>query len=268
MRIEDGTVWRATHTPDGPATLRVTTGGAQASAEAWGPGASWVLERAPDFCGATDEPVDFDPQPAWLAEVCRRHAHARLGKALRVFDIAASYVLQQRVRFVDAAASWRRVVARVGAPAPGPAELLLPATPAQWRALTPAELAACDIDPQRIRCLHSTALHARKLEALLEQPLDHARALLPKLPGFGPWTANMVLAMGLADPDAVFVGDAHMPNLIAWALAKEPRATDARMLELLEPYRPNRYRVTRMLYAAGYRAQRFGPRFRRSQRLR
>ncbi len=219
MRIEDGTVWRASHTPDGPATLRVVADGTQAIAEAWGPGANWVLERAPGFCGATDHPVDFDRQPDWLAELCRRHAHVRLGRALRLFDVAASYVLQQRVRFPDAAASWRRVTSRVSEPAPGPAELLLPPTPEQWRALSPAELAACDVDPQRIRCLQATAQYARKLEALLDRPLDDARELLPKLPGFGPWTTNMVLAVGLADADAVLIGDAHMPPLVPWALA-------------------------------------------------
>lgn len=267
MCFEDDGVWRATHTPEGPATLRVAPDGPRITAEAWGPGAQWVLDRAPAFCGATDHALDFAPQPAWLAELWRRHAHVRLGRALRLFDVAASYVLQQRVRFPDAAASWRRVVARAGETAPGPRELMLPPTPEQWRSISPAELAACDIDPQRIRCLKSTALHARKLEALMDRPLDEARALLPKLPGFGPWTTNMVLAVGLADADAVLVGDAHIPDLVAWALAKEPRATDERMLELLEPHRPHRYRVTRLLYAAGYRNVRFGPRLRRSQRL-
>ena len=34
---------------------------------------------------------------------------------------------------------------------------------------------------------------------------------------------------------------------MAWALAGEPRADDARMLELLEPYRGQRGRVQRLL---------------------
>ena len=32
------------------------------------------------------------------------------------------------------------------------------------------------------------------------------------------------------------VGDFHLKHLVACALAGEPRGTDARMLELLEPY--------------------------------
>ena len=62
------------------------------------------------------------------------------------------------------------------------------------------------------------------------------------------------------DPDAVSVGDYHIPNTVAWALAGEPRGDDARMLELLEPFRGHRGRVCVLLAAAGIAAPRFGPR--------
>jgi hypothetical protein len=58
----------------------------------------------------------------------------------------------------------------------------------------------------------------------------------------------------------VSVGDFHLPNLVAFALAREPRADDARMLELLEPYRGHRARVIRLLELSGIRAPRYGPR--------
>jgi hypothetical protein len=47
---------------------------------------------------------------------------------------------------------------------------------------------------------------------------------------------------------------------VAWALAGEPRGDDARMLELLDPYRGHRGRVLRLLAAGGVVAPRFGPR--------
>ena len=47
------------------------------------------------------------------------------------------------------------------------------------------------------------------------------------------------------------VGDFHMPNAVAWHLAGEPRGTDARMLELLEPYVGHRWRVIRLAKASG-----------------
>jgi 3-methyladenine DNA glycosylase/8-oxoguanine DNA glycosylase len=66
--------------------------------------------------------------------------------------------------------------------------------------------------------------------------------------------------VAFGDPDAVSVGDYHIPNLVAWALAGEPRGDDARMLSLLEPYRGQRGRVQRLLEVSGIRAPRYGPR--------
>ena len=57
-----------------------------------------------------------------------------------------------------------------------------------------------------------------------------------------------------------FVSEANLPNLVAWALAGEPRGNDARMLELLEPYRGRRALVVRLLELSGVRAPRYGPR--------
>jgi 3-methyladenine DNA glycosylase/8-oxoguanine DNA glycosylase len=76
----------------------------------------------------------------------------------------------------------------------------------------------------------------------------------------GPWTAGLVRALALGDPDGVPVGDAELPRLTAWALAGEPQGDDRRMLELLAPYRGQRWRVLRLLYAEGFRAPRFVPR--------
>jgi 3-methyladenine DNA glycosylase/8-oxoguanine DNA glycosylase len=83
---------------------------------------------------------------------------------------------------------------------------------------------------------------------------------LRALPGVGPWTAAEVGLRALGDPDAVSVGDYHLPSLVSWALAGESRADDARMLELLEPFRGQRARVVRLLEASGIRAPRYGPR--------
>jgi hypothetical protein len=62
------------------------------------------------------------------------------------------------------------------------------------------------------------------------------------------------------DDDAVAVGDYHLPNIVAWNLAGEPRADDARMLALLEPFHGQRGRVLRLLGLAGARPPKFGPR--------
>jgi 3-methyladenine DNA glycosylase/8-oxoguanine DNA glycosylase len=80
------------------------------------------------------------------------------------------------------------------------------------------------------------------------------------LPGIGPWTAAEVVRIVFGDPDAVSVGDFHIPNTVAWALAGEARGTDARMLELLEPFQGHRGRVCDLLAYGGIGAPKFGPR--------
>jgi hypothetical protein len=69
-----------------------------------------------------------------------------------------------------------------------------------------------------------------------------------------------VVRSAFADPDALSIGHNHNPNKVAWALAGEPRADDARMLELLEPYRGQRGRVQRLLEVGLVSAPRNGPR--------
>ncbi|MBW2458992.1 MAG: hypothetical protein JRI68_31120 [Deltaproteobacteria bacterium] len=91
-------------------------------------------------------------------------------------------------------------------------------------------------------------------------PHAEARAHLEKLPGIGPWTSGVVMGGPLGDPDAVPLGDFHLPNMVAWNLAGEPRADDPRMLELLEPYAGRRGLIARLIKLTGQGAPRFGPR--------
>jgi hypothetical protein len=60
----------------------------------------------------------------------------------------------------------------------------------------------------------------------------------------------------------VSVGDYHLPHLVCWALAGEPRGTDERMLELLEPYRGQRGRVALLIEHGGLQQPRRAPRMR------
>jgi 3-methyladenine DNA glycosylase/8-oxoguanine DNA glycosylase len=76
-----------------------------------------------------------------------------------------------------------------------------------------------------------------------------AHARLRAIPGVGPWTSARIAMLALGDPDAVLIGDLHLPHLVSSALAGEPRGSDERMLELLEPYRGHRARVVRLLMA-------------------
>jgi 3-methyladenine DNA glycosylase/8-oxoguanine DNA glycosylase len=108
--------------------------------------------------------------------------------------------------------------------------------------------------------IRRVARDASRLEGLVHESCDLARERLAAYAGIGPWTTAEVLARAMGDPDAVSVGDYHLPNLVAWLLAGEARADDARMLALLEPWRGQRGRVIRLLEASGVGPPRFGPR--------
>ena len=90
-------------------------------------------------------------------------------------------------------------------------------------------------------------------------PSREARSFLERLPGIGDWTSAKTVAISHGDADAVAVGDYHLKNVVAWHMTGRPRGTDEEMMELLEPFRPHRGRVVRLLERAG-KAPQFGPR--------
>ena len=90
--------------------------------------------------------------------------------------------------------------------------------------------------------------------------LSSANRRLEAFPGIGPWSAAKVAQVALGDADAVPVGDYNLPHTVGYALEGTVRSSDARMLELLEPYRGHRARVIRLIGVAGITAPRFGPR--------
>ena len=114
------------------------------------------------------------------------------------------------------------------------------------------------VEQRRAQTLLRAAVQAARLESCADAA--EATSRLTAIAGVGPWTAAEVVRTAYGDADAVSVGDYHIPNTVAWALAGEPRGTDERMLELLEPYRGHRGRVCELLAAGGMRAPRFGPR--------
>jgi 3-methyladenine DNA glycosylase/8-oxoguanine DNA glycosylase len=158
---------------------------------------------------------------------------------------------------------WHRLVRTYGEPAPGPgADLglrLLP-EPATLARLPYYAYHPLGLERRRADLIRAVAARASWFEAIVDLPLREAYARLLAVPGIGPWTAAEVAVRALGDDDAVSVGDYHIPNLVAWALAGEPRGDDARMLELLEPYRGRRALVVRLLELGGPARPRRGPR--------
>jgi 3-methyladenine DNA glycosylase/8-oxoguanine DNA glycosylase len=163
------------------------------------------------------------------------------------------------------------MVLRFGKPAPGPGDG--PAgdrAPRLWLAPEPTTLARVPyhelhpvgLEQRRADIIRRVARRAAWLEEAGSLPAPEAFARLTAVPGVGRWTAAETARSAFGDPDAVSVGDFHLPHLVSWALAGEARGDDGRMLELLEPYRGQRARAVRLLELSGITAPRFGPRVR------
>jgi len=251
VRVIGESIWRATRTPAGVATERVSlTSHGCVEVEAWGPGAEWLLERAPALCGALDDPAAFQPDQPLLRHLTRRHPGLRIGRTEAVFETALFVALEQRVATRDAWSSWRGLVRAFGEPAPGPlAGLWAPPSPERL-AHTPYEaFHRFGVERRRADLVRRLAIVARRLDETAQLSLEIAYRRFMAITGVGPWTAARVGLIALGDPDAVTVGDLHIPHMVTLALAGERRGSDERMLELLEPYRGHRGRVIRLLMA-------------------
>lgn len=260
VQAEPGGWWWATITPQGPGTLHLWWGDASLNAEAWGPGADWLLARVPDLIGEFDEPVVFGAGHPQVLEAQHRHPGLRFGRSRRLYHTLLPVVIAQRVTAGEAKRSWRQVCLAAGAPAPGPRPLRLPPAPDVLARQPYWWFHRFGIERKRADALREVARHAAKFDAL-DDSLDttEARRLLGLIPGVGVWTIGMSLGPALGDPDAVAVGDYWIPHAVCWALAGEPRGSDERMLELLAPYDGQRGRAVALLFAEGWRAPRFGP---------
>jgi 3-methyladenine DNA glycosylase/8-oxoguanine DNA glycosylase len=261
IRYASDGIWRATRTPDGVGTinLAVVNGGRSVIARTWGPGAGWLLERAPGMCGALDSLDGFEPalHPA-VAKLARRMPGMRLCRTERVLDALVPAVLEQKVTGREARRSWARLVAEFGERAPGPADLFVAPSPSRLRTITSATWHRLGVERRRAETVRRVATVAHRLEST-NDGIELRRRLLT-IPGVGPWTVAEVAVVALGDPDAVSVGDYHLPHDVTWTLAGEPRGDDARMLELLAPFAGHRGRVVRLIEAGGMMAPRRGPR--------
>jgi len=246
-RLGPATLDKAARTPAGPVALRVTRGAESIRARAWGPGAAWALDRAPALLGLEDSPAAFSPPPGRLARLARHARGVHLPRIPWVFDSLVRAVLQQRVAFRDAVRAHRGLTRALDERAPGPLTLLLPLAPRDWLRASSEDFRRAGVDGQRARTLRAAARVGRALDGAFNLGRAQARARLATVSGCGPWTTEMTMGFGLGDPDAVPVGDLHLPRRVAWSLAAETSADDARMLALLEPYRGQRFRVIRLL---------------------
>ncbi|CAN5904835.1 hypothetical protein BH23ACT10_BH23ACT10_21730 [soil metagenome] len=252
-----GVVRRAEHGPDGPLVYEAAQRDGHVDVTVWGAASTPV----PDRDRALDEARGWigwhDPQPD-LAELtsshpalqraARRIGTVRLSRLPRVQESIGRAVLGQLVQGIEARRSTAQLAALAGTPASGglwcwPTATALGRTPAYT-------LRRCGINLRCAAALHRCALDDAQLERVRDDHVMLDRRLRA-VPGIGHWTsAETRLALG--DSDAVSVGDYNLPGVVCRALGdtSDDEASDAVMLELLEPYRGQRGRVIRLVVRA------------------
>jgi 3-methyladenine DNA glycosylase/8-oxoguanine DNA glycosylase len=248
-----GAWWRATRTPQGPATVRYSAEGDGIRVAAWGEGAEWCLEGAPDSLEG------FSPT-GLVGELHHQFPGLRIPRSQAVFEALLPSILEQKVTGREAHRGFAAIVRAWGEPAPGPVPLRLQPVP-EALAVTPYwAFHPLGVERKRTATIQMAASRARRVEETLAMAPPEAHRRLQALPGVGPWTSAEVAIVALGDADAVSVGDFHLPHLVSYALTGEPRGTDERMLELLAPWPGHRGRVLRLLTRSGRYPARRGPR--------
>jgi 3-methyladenine DNA glycosylase/8-oxoguanine DNA glycosylase len=260
----DGAIWLGCRIPSNePGTLRLFRASLETvEAQAWGPGAAWLLESVPGLLGLHDSDetrtefadlVEAVGNPVLVA-AARRHRGFRVIRSGRVFDELVPSVLEQKVQVVDARRSYRVLVRKYGEPAPGPhgSDLYCPPTPRGWAVIPSWEWRRAGVDGKRSQAIVSAVRVASRLEETVGMDREEAARRIRTVPGIGVWTAAEIMHRSHGDADAVSVGDLHLPRVICSALgggaAAGRGADDEKMLAELEPYRGHRYRVTALLY--------------------
>jgi 3-methyladenine DNA glycosylase/8-oxoguanine DNA glycosylase len=272
-RLTATDLWWAARTPDGPATLHLSWQQNAIAATGYGEGREWVEAQADAIAGLRDDVAGF-------TELARRHPvveaawHDRPGLRMtrtgRIFPHLLPTILAQKVTGLEAIRAYTKIVRKFSEPAPGPYPLMLPPDPDLLAAQPYWVFHPFGVEAKRADTVRRAAAEAARLEAMPDAAAATAR--LTAIAGIGVWTAAEVTRLAFGDPDAVSVGDYHIPHHVVHALTGAPRAgsriaapgqlspADARMLELLEPFRGQRGRVCQLLLTTAPGAPRFGPR--------
>jgi 3-methyladenine DNA glycosylase/8-oxoguanine DNA glycosylase len=226
-----------------------------------------LLETLPELLGVNDTTFGtFEPDHPVVRAVWRRHQGWRVPRTGLVWETLVPTVLEQKVTGGEARDSWRLMVRTLGEPAPGPEDVRPPGLYVVPEAKVWAQVPSWDwheagVGPERSRTIVGAARRVAALERTLSLPLERVEGALRVLPGVGAWTAAEVRQRAFGDPDAVSVGDFHLAGQVVFALTGEMDGDDAKMLELLEPWRGHRYRVVRMIELSGLTKPRRGPRY-------
>jgi 3-methyladenine DNA glycosylase/8-oxoguanine DNA glycosylase len=260
-RIGPAGMVRAMWSEDGPAAVAMSWATGTLEIDAWGPGAARAVESVRRMAAIDRHAVPLPDHHPAVTAAARRFPGLWAGASGDLYHALLPTILAQRITSGEAVRQWSRLCHLLGERPPGPdLGLLLPPRPERLAGVPAWSLHPLGIEAKRARALTEVARVAHRLWDWARRPPGEVAAKLGLIRGVGPWTIGSVLGPACGDDDAVAIGDYHLPSIVAWNLAGEPRGTDARMLGLLEPFLGQRGRVVRLLAHAGRRPPAFGPR--------
>ena len=180
----------------------------------------------------------------------------RFGRVFWLFEPLLQVILHQRVSGSEASKNWLQLCKKFGVKW---GNIVAPPSPRKLHSLTPAEFASCGIEQKRMLPIKEAATRFRGIlnpeDSLIElgEKIENCR-------GLGAWTSGYVRGHFFGDTDAVPLDDYHLPNLVNHYFRGRRTGTDDDMLELLEPYHGERFRVLMWLLKSGLGPPRRGPR--------
>ena len=253
--------WRGFRTPSGEVTLNLHRRRPEIlEARAWGRGAEWALGMLTAISGLDDDPAGFATEDPIIHHLHRRHQGWRFARTGLVLDALVEAVVAQKVTSTEAKRSMRGLQRAFSESAPGPKKgLRLPPDPEQLAAAPYYRLHEVGIEKARADILRRVSSNRLRIEAMGDDVTATVAERLASVRGVGRWTIAKTLAISHGDPDQVAVGDFHHKHIVVYHLTGRPRGTDEEMLQLLEPFRPHRGRVVRLLHTLGHEPA-FGPR--------
>ncbi|MGW0701603.1 AlkA N-terminal domain-containing protein [Streptomyces sp. NPDC002867] len=204
----------------------------------------WMLDLDADPV-AVDDRLRADPE---LAPLVDKAPGRRVPRTVDAAEFAVRAVLGQQVSTAAARTHAARLVTAHGVPVEDPEGGLTHLFPA------PDALAALDPEalalPRSRRTTLTTLVAALADGSLRLDPgsdWDRARAQLAELPGFGPWTVEVIAMRALGDPDAFLPTDLGMRRAAAGlGLPATPAALTARAAA----WRPWRAYAVQYLWAS------------------
>ncbi len=210
-----------------------------------------ILSPALTSARLRDAVDELCARDAALARVVALHGRPPLWRRPRGFATLVRIILEQQVSLKSAATLFARVERALGA-----------MTPEQVIAQGADGLRAHGLTRQKAVYVEALALHVQDgrlpLHALHHHADAEAAVLLQRVPGIGPWSANIYQLMVLCRPDVWPPGDLALHKALQrmHGLAEPPdNATAVRMAEQWRPLRAVAARILWQGYLAEQRAR-------------